>query len=222
MSINIEPGVYAEAAAQPENVPQSVENAAQAQENLVPVSALQAERRERQQLQETNKILQDHLELLRVNQMQQQAKPKTEFDSMSDDDVLTVGQAKKFVGEMQRATNAQTEELRMAQQYNDYNEVVKRYLPEAIKENPRIRDWIMKSESPHEQAYFLAKKSDAYIKDQVVNSRSPEAQRVANNMQKPGNLSAVGTSSSASNVSSFKTMSDQDFMKVVNKNLGYY
>ena len=40
---------------------------------MVPVTALQAERRERQQLQEQNKLLQDHMSLMQSNQPAQAA-----------------------------------------------------------------------------------------------------------------------------------------------------
>ena len=66
-------GVIAEAAAQPDlSIPQPVQQSQQ--EQLVPVSALQAERRERQQLQENLKLLQDHVSLLQANQVQTQTK----------------------------------------------------------------------------------------------------------------------------------------------------
>ena len=64
--------------------------------DMVPVTALQAERRERQQLQEQNKLLQDHMSLMQANH--QEAPKPDQYAGMSDDDVLTVGEAKKFLG----------------------------------------------------------------------------------------------------------------------------
>ena len=58
------PGVYSEAAAQgveSQLDQQGYQQEAPVQEQHVPLSALQAERRERQQLQENLKLMQDHI-----------------------------------------------------------------------------------------------------------------------------------------------------------------
>lgn len=206
-------GVIADAAVQPDQTSQSSQ-----QEQVVPVSALQAERRERQNLQENLKILQDHLALLQANN---QKPPKDEFASLSDNDVLTVGEAKKFIQNFQREQHMAVEELKISQQHPDYNEVVRKYLPTVLQNDPEIKEMIMNAPNPYKAAYFIAKRSDAYLQDQRTSQRSPEAQKVAQNMQRAGNLSAVGSTSTASQMgNNYKTMSDDDFMKMARKNLG--
>lgn len=219
MSEDLQPtGVITEAAAQ--SVEQ-VQEAQPSQEQTIPLSALQAERQQRQQLQEQLRMMQDHVELLRTNQMVQQKQPqKDQFSDLSDDDVLTVGQAKKFVSQLGQQQKAEVEELKMATQYPDYAETVKKYLPEVIKENPELRDAIMNSPNPFRTAYILAKKSDSYLKERGL-ERSPEAQKVIQQQQRAGNLSAVGSATPATQVSSWKNMSDKEFEKHVNKHLGY-
>jgi len=219
MSLELaETGVNPEAAAQ--SVTQ-VSEATTTQEQTIPLSALQAERQQRQQLQEQLRMMQDHVELLRSNQVQQKPQQKDQFADLSDDDVLTVGQAKKFVSDLGQKQKLEVEELKMATQFPDYAETVKKYLPEVIKENPELRDAIMNAPNPYRTAYTLAKKSDAYLKERGL-EKTPEAKKVVEQQQRAGNLSSVGAVSPASQVSGWKNMSDAEFMKHVNKNLGYF
>lgn len=166
-------------------------------------------------LHQTNKLLQDHIELLRAQQPKPAPSTNPEFNFESDDDILTVGQAKRAFQEMQRAN----EELRVAARHKDYEEVITKFLPEAIKENPHIRDWIENSNSPYEQAYYMAKKSDAYLKERVAKSRSQDAAKLSKNTKTAGNLSAIGANSTARGTTDYKSMSDSDFDALVARNL---
>lgn len=188
--------------------------------DMVPVTALQAERRERQQLQEQMKMLQDHVSLMQSNQTQ--APAKDEYDGLQDDDVLTVREAKKFMGQIKNDYKTSVEELRVQQKYPDYNEIVTQYLPDVIKKNPALKSTLQKDENKYELAYFLAKNSDTYRETSRAVKKSTDAQRIVENGQKAGSLSAVGMPTSQSKVSSMRNMSDSDFMKMANKNLGRF
>ena len=190
--------------------------------DMVPVTALQAERRERQQLQEQNKLLQDHMTLMQSNQQTQRAPVPDEYDGMSDDDVLTVGEAKKFLGKIQQNYQTSVEELRVQQKYHDYNDVVAKYLPDVVKNNPGLRNTLQNDPNRYELAYYLAKNSDSYRGATKTAKKSAEAQRIIDNGQRAGNLSAVGSTSPKSQVSNVRNMSDSDFMKMANKNLGRF
>jgi hypothetical protein len=185
------------------------------------VTALQAERRERQQLQEQNKLMQDHLALMQSNQQQAQP-PKDEYADMSDDDVLTVGEAKKFMGRMQDNYQSSVEELRVQQKYNDYNDVVTKYLPDVVAKNPALKSTLQNDPNRYELAYFLAKNSDSFREANHEARKSTDAQRIMDNGQRAGTLSAVGSTAPQSQVSNMKNMSDADFMKMANKNLGRF
>jgi len=212
-------GVIAEAAVQSDGSQQ--QSMEQTQEQVVPLSALQAERRERQQLQENVKLMQDHMALLQANNQKTQDKP-SEFSGMSDNDVLTVGEAKKFMQQFTRQQELAVEELRMSQSNKDYDEVVRTYLPEVLKQDPDLKDVIMNAPNPYKAAYHLAKRSDSYLKHKSNESRSPEAKQAVQNLNRPGNLSSVGSTSASSQASGFKTMSDKDFKALADKNRGYY
>ncbi len=188
--------------------------------DMVPVTALQAERRERQQLQEQMKMLQDHVSLMQANQQQA---PKQEDDlGLTDDDVLTVKEAKKLLGQVQQNYQSSVEELRVQQKYNDYNDVVTKYLPDVIAKNPALKATLQNDPNKYELAYFLAKNSDSYRDNKHEAKKSADAKRIVENGNRAGNLSAVGSTSPQSQVSNFRNMSDDDFMKMANKNLGRF
>jgi hypothetical protein len=193
----------------------------QQQPEMVPVTALQAERRERQQLQEQMKMLQDHVSLMQANQ-QPQAQKQEEMSNLADDDVLTVGEAKKFLGKIQQNYQTSVEELRVQQKYSDYNEVVTKYLPDVIAKNPALKSTLQNDANRYELAYFLARNSDSYRDANKQAKKSADAERIVANGQKIGSLSAVGTTAPQSTVSSYKRMSDADFMKLANKNTGRF
>ena len=188
---------------------------------MVPVTALQAERRERQQLQEQMRMLQDHVSLMQANNSNQAPK-QDDYAGLSDDDVLTVGEAKKFLGKIENNYKTSVAELSAQQKYSDYNDVVTKYLPDVIKKNPALKTTLQNDENRYELAYFLAKNSDSYRGANHEVKKSTEAQRIVENGQRAGNLSAVGSVGSQSPVSNIKAMSDSDFMKMANRNLGRF
>src|SRR3990172_10540630 len=209
---SMDTGVVSEAAAQVTQ-PNAEGAAPAAQEQLVPVSALQAERRERQQAQESLKLMQDHVQLLQANQAKAASEPA---DTLRDDDVLTVGEAKRSLAQEKQQTQSELLELKMQQAFPDYGDVVRQFLPHVLKEDPELREEIQRAINPYRMAYKLAKRSDAYQKAQKEKMSSPEAAKAIANAQRPGNLSSVGSVSPSSGVSNWKHMSDAEFMKAVN------
>jgi len=187
---------------------------------MVPVTALQAERKERQQLQEQMKMLQDHVALMQANKPA--AEQQDEYAGMSDDDVLTVGEAKKFIGQLQNQYQTGLDELKVQQKYRDYDQVVKEYLPEVIKVNPALRQTLQNDPNRYELAYFLAKNSDAYREKNHKAKKSADAERIVQNGQQPGSLSAMGSNAPTQTPSAYNNMSDAEFMKLANQNRGYF
>lgn len=187
----------------------------------IPLSALQSERAQRQQLQEELKMIKDHLSLMQSQQSQSQQPPqRDEFDGMEDGDVLTLGDFKKLLSKREQHYQGSIEELKMRQKYPDYQEVILKYLPEVVKANPSLRTTLEKSQD-YELAYYLAKNSDQYKTDYKKQKKSVEAQRILENSQQAGSLSSMGSTSPISQAKQYRQMSDDDFKELVNKNLGY-
>lgn len=213
-------GENTEATAPLSNVQMEVQPEQEARDQMVPLAALQSERAQRQAKEQEAQMLRDHMALLQANQVQQQPKRHDEFDGLTESDVLTVGDYKKSISNLVRQYQLSIEELRMSQKYPDYQEVITKYLPEVLKTNPRLQDTIRETQD-YELAYYLAKNSDFYKTENRKKKINADAERIVQNSSKAGTLSSMGSTSPISQVRRYKDMSDADFMKEVNRNLGY-
>lgn len=189
-------------------------------ERHVPLDALQAERQERQKLQDELQMMKEHIALISA-QKAQSSQSKDEMESLSDDDVLTVGEAKRYLQKMNSQYEMSLQELKISQKYPDYQEVVTKYLPEVLKQNPDLRSSLQKTQD-YELAYYLAKNSDSFKQNHKKAKKNEDAERIIQNSQRSGSLSAVGQTSPISQAKRFKDMPDEEFKKMVNKNLGYF
>lgn len=207
-----------QAAAAVSNVPADSNSNAQ----MVPLSALQAEREARQRLQDEVKLVKDHVHLLQANHQPPPAPPQRgEFDGMSQLDVVTVGDLERVFAKKEQEYSLSIQRLAMAQKHPDYFDVVNKYLPSVIEKNPALANTIVQSKDL-ELAYYLAKSSDAYRTENAVTKQNADAQRIVDNAQRAGSLSSVGQTSPISQAKQYKEMSDSDFTNLVNKNMGYF
>lgn len=212
---------YAEAAAPVDEV-QSESHDSQENQGQVPLKALEAERAQRQNLQEELRVIKDHISLMQSQQSQpRQEAPKDEMDSLADDDVLTVGEAKKYLNKMNKQYQMSIEELKMVQKHPDYQDVVSQYLPEVIKQNPSLRKTLQDTQD-FELAYYLSINSDAYKKASKQARKNVDAERIVQNSQSAGSLSSVGTTSAMSQARKYKDMKDDEFSKLVHRNMGHF
>jgi len=213
---------YTEAAAPANNDHSESHNGADNTSGHVPLEALQAERSQRQEVQEELRVIKDHLALMQSQQSMQRQQPvKDEMDNLSDDDVLTVGEAKKFLSKIDKQHQMSIQELKMVQRHPDYQDVVTNYLPEVLKTNPGLRKTLTDSQD-FELAYYLAKNSDAYKKTSKKEKKHADAERIVQNSQNAGSLASVGSTSPMNTARRYKDMSDDDFKAAVNRNLGAF
>lgn len=210
-----------EAAAPVDNVQSESHDGATHQGNNVPLEALQAERAQRQSLQEELRVIKDHIALMQSQQSQQRAAPKDDFDGVSEDDVLTVGELKKILSQKENQYQMSLQELKMTQKHPDYERVVTQYLPEVLKQNPGLRKTLQSSQD-YELAYYLAKNSDAYKAANKQAKKNADAERIVRNANEVGSLSSMGSNSPVNQAKRYKDMSDDDFRKLVNRNSGHF
>jgi hypothetical protein len=195
-------------------------NEQQTEEQNVPLAALQSERAQRQQLQDEIKMMKEHMSLIQANQVQQRApEPKDELDDLDEGDVLTVGGAKKFLSKMNKQYQMSIEELKMSQKHPDYQEIITKYLPEVIKNNPGLRN-TLESTQDYELAYYLAKNSDVYRGEKGKAKKNADAERIVQNSKSAGSLSSVGSTTPISQAKRYKDMPVEEFRNLVNRNLG--
>lgn len=224
---------------------QSEDSAYASEPQQVPLEALEKIREELQRIKNDNeslrgnlKMYSDHFELLRNEQMQQQQSQQQareqEIFSEDDGEYLTVGQAKKFAEHMAKQqqqlyhTNQQmfqqqqasVAEINFMTQNPDYKDVIEKYLPSALQEDSDLAEEIRSAKNPYKYAYKMAKRSSKYLEDQAKSNLSPESKRTFENLKKPRSLSSVGNNSPASTQGKYKAMSDQEFKKLMTKNLG--
>ena len=214
---------HSEAAALVDNAEMQSQGEATQENRQVPLDALQSERAERQRLQDELKMMQENMQLMMAQQSQKHdpVQQKEDFSGLSDEDVLTVGEFKKAISQRENQYRMSIEELKMTQQHPDYQEVVTKYLPEVLKQNPSLRQ-TLESTQDFRLAYHLAKTSDAYKSEHKKVKKNADAERIVQNAQRAGSLSSVGQTSPISEAKRYKDMSDQDFRKLMNKNLGHF
>lgn len=216
-----ETGDQMEAAAPVETV-ETEHQGMEDQGRRVPLDALQAERAERQRLQDELRMIKDNMSLMMAQQQQrQQPAPKDEFEGVSKDDVLTYGDLEKILSKKEQQYQMNIQELRMTQKYPDYQEVVTKYLPDVLKQNPGLRQTLQQS-NDYELAYYLAKNSDSYKGASKSAKKNADAERIVQNANRAGSLSSVGQNSPINEAKRYRDMSDDDFKKQVQKNLGYF
>lgn len=212
--------INAEAAAQVDEVQSDSQDSGSAKESI-PLEALQAERAQRQSLQEELRVIKDHIALMQSQQTMQFSAKKDEMDDLADDDVLTVGEAKKYLKKMNQQHQMSIQELKMMQKHPDYAEVVTKYLPEVLKQNPGLKRTLQDSQD-FELAYYLAKNSDVYKSEHKKSKKNADAERIVKNAQNAGSLSSVGSTSPINQARRYKDMSDDEFRAAVNRNLGAF
>jgi len=194
---------------------QAVEDTVQQEQN-VPLAALQSERAKRQQMEDELRMIKEHLALNQVKQSQPEQ--KNEFEGLDDGDVMTVGEFKKLTSGMANKFQMTIEELKMSQKNPDYQDVITKYLPDVLKQNPSLKHTLQKSQD-YELAYFLAKNSDLYRTEHKQKKKSADAQRIVANSSRASSLSSMGSTSPISQAKRYKDMSDEEFKQVVNRNL---
>ena len=188
----------------------------QEQERMVPLSALEAERSLRQRGDDENAMIKEHLNLLNARQQ----KPPQPEETTSPDDVMTHGEFNRKATALEQKFQTTLGELQMSKQHPDYDEVIRKYLPEIIKEDPEIGQELSTSQN-FKMAYRLAKSSEGYRRDHAEKKKSEDASRLMANSDRAGSLSSVGGTTPISVAKRYKDMSDTDFKKEMAKNVGY-
>lgn len=123
-------------------------------------------------------------------------------------------EARKIAQDIVRQREVETLEEKVSLKYSDYNEVIEKYAPE-LREDPVLVEAIKTAPNPYELAYKLAKKTDAYKRDQ--NLREKNTEKIQKNLSKPLSASAVGKSSPLSEANNFATMSDEQIWQMAQK-----
>lgn len=170
---------------QPEETVQEQAAPEQQEERTVPLTALEAERKKRQEAETQARLYELYL------QQQQQQPQQQEEDG---DDILTKNEYR------QNISLAKREILEEAFHSSNPQAVkqIEEYLPELIKQKPWIRDAVENAPNRWQRAWEMV--SDFYPKPDSTSQKSNDAQRIVENAQKPGSPTVAGKSAAASKV----------------------
>ncbi|MDD3493452.1 MAG: hypothetical protein PHZ19_08170 [Candidatus Thermoplasmatota archaeon] len=184
-------------------------------------SELQEEKASKQQLQDRLAQVEDTLTIYRMQLNQagaagQQAGQKKDPDpleGMEDDDVLTVGQARKL---MTTAMGSMNTSLAMRELINkpDFTEVTQKHLPNVLRTKPHLAQLL--ASEPNEAkrwalAYEFGQTDPEYQKAKITEKVSEEAKKVEANLKKPGSPSGKSSPATMADANRIANMSSAEF-----------
>ena len=169
------------------------------------------------------------LDMLRAN-IARNEQPKTPepstkqmFEGLKDDDIPNVAEFRREWEQRETQYKAQLEELQVQQSHPDYVEVLQKFVGPLIQQKPHLAESIRRSSNPALAAYDMGKMAQMAQQVQPVIEApkvNENAQRMVENSKKPGTLSQAGGQSVLSKADYFASMSDAEFYKMAQKNLG--
>lgn len=101
----------------------------------------------------------------------------------------------------------------------DWNSMVTQHVPQLTSKNPIFAEMIQNASNPYEAAYLLAELQARASSQKQIQAGNLNSQRAVSNASKPQTLSSVGGNAQLNAADYYASMSDEDFIKVVQKNL---
>lgn len=167
----------------------------------------------REVMRQQQREIQELKEQLVKNQPQEKL---DELDSLASDDIVTVAQARKLAEKVAERTTSkllkekevETMEDRASIKYPDYAEVVTKYIPKIIKDDPDLAETIRNSPNPYIAAYKIAKTSYLYNQDKNNSDKANQTtQKILENSSKPQSVHSQGYQGALSDAKNFENNS---------------
>lgn len=162
------------------------------EEKTVPLKALQAERRKRQEAEYQTKWLQEQLEA---------AQKRSPEESNDSEELLTRGDYAKMSQSQLQEFKRQTLEESFRSQHPEIEEAIQNDLPEILKKKPWLAHAIQNSPNRYQTAFEI-------IQDYKPRSQNV-SKRLEENQNKPGSPAGIGKSGSVQK--SVNQMSKKEF-----------
>lgn len=175
-------------------------------------------------IREANELLKrqnDYLQMQLMEKQQQQPKQESDFDlnSFKDDDIPNYGELKRIFDKEKRERTQYLEkikDLEIRSQYQDYNEVINKYLPDVLQNDPDLALAIKDNPQMHKLAYKLAQASPKYHEQRLAKQNASTVNKIVENSNRPQPASARKNVAMHSEDSTINAMSDNDIMRVFN------
>lgn len=149
------------------------------------------------------------------------AEPKM-FGDMKDDDIANVGELRREWEQKEANYQSRLEELQVAQEHPDYNEIVTKFTVPLVQNKPHLAEGFRGSTNKALFAYELGKMAQQLEMNKATPSftqKSETAQRIVDNSRKPGTLSQAGGQNTLGKADYYASMSDAEFVKMASKHL---
>lgn len=149
--------------------------------------ALADAKAERERVQAENDRLRDELRRAytppkQVEEPDEQLDPD-DLPNVKQVSKLISREAKRLVEQQLAGRDARTEEQLFIARNPDFEDTIKNYLPEILKENPALQDSLKNNPRAHEIAYNLVKQNWKYRQDHA--QESMKAQKILKNSSQP-------------------------------------
>lgn len=175
----------------------------EAPKRSVPLEALEAERRKRQDLEAQNRALQEMM--LKSSQTQ-----KVEEDHEDEDEFVTKAEIKKRLDKVSFAQKREILEEAFCDSKPDVIDLINQHLEGIIKRKPWLAQTIESAPNRYARAYEIVQ--DYMPREEKVAPASKfarpaaEAKKIVENAQKPGNPATIAKASNGSNADYLKSI----------------
>jgi len=169
----------------------------------VPLEALEAERRKRQDLEAQNRALQDFMMKSKANE-----KPVDESDD--EDEFITKAEMKDRLNKVTFAQKREVLEEAFCDSKPEAVELINTHLEQIIKRKPWLAQTIESAPNRYARAYEIVQ--DYMPKEEKVAPASKfsrpqaEAKKIVENSQKPGNPATISKAANGSNMDYLKSI----------------
>lgn len=169
----------------------------------VPLEALEAERRKRQDLEAQNRALQELM-------TKSKASEKVEEQDEDDDEFITKAEMKKRLNQVTFAQKREMLEEAFCDSKPEAVDLINTHLEQIIKRKPWLAQTIDSAPNRYARAYEIVQ--DYMPKDEKVAPSSKfarpkdEAKKIVENAQKPGNPATIAKAVNGSNMDYLKSI----------------
>lgn len=172
-------------------------------QRTVPLEALEAERRKRQELEAQNRALQELM-------TKSKAPEKVEEEDDDEDEFITKAEMKKRLDKVTFSQKREMLEEAFCDSKPEAVELINTHLEQIIKRKPWLAQTIESAPNRYARAYEIVQ--DYMPKDEKVAPASKfsrpqaEAKKIVENAQKPGNPSTIAKAANGSNLDYLKSI----------------
>lgn len=172
-------------------------------------------------IREANENLKRQNEFLQMQLMQQEQARSQPQDrpSLKDDDLLTYGEYQKLQSSFEREKaqlKQKLDEIEMRSRHSDYNEVIQKYLPDVLQDDPDLAYAIKDNPRMQKLAYRLAQSSPKYHQERLAKQNASSIDRIVENSTRAQPANARKNITVQDEEARMLSMSDEDLWKQFN------